>query len=91
MMINKDRSRNRGFVSQVITPVLCEQDFLLSFLNKPSNVVTIFLANCDRGCEVLLKRFWNIYRLTMIIDYSLLDSYLFFENLNCFLIQNFGE
>jgi hypothetical protein len=49
MIINKDRSGNRGFVSQVITSVLCEQDFLLSFVNKPSNVVTIFLANCDRG------------------------------------------
>ena len=48
-MMNKDRSGNRGFVSQAITPVLYEQDFLRSFLNKPSNVVTIFLVNCDRG------------------------------------------
>jgi hypothetical protein len=82
MIINEDRCRNRGFVSRIITPVLYEQDFLLSFLNKPSNVVTIFLADCDRGCEVLLKRFGNIYRLNIIIDYSLPDYYLFSEYLN---------
>jgi hypothetical protein len=76
MMINKDRSGNRGFVSQVITPVLCEQDFLLSFVNKPSNVVTIFLANCDRGWEVLLKRLRKIFGLTMIIFYLMIIYFL---------------